>query len=103
MMIPDVSANNREIPAGKVLLAEYRDVNEGFAKREVLDTKFAGFKNKTEYKLVACFAGWAIAGSCLRWDNGSFGVVFEMDNSKHGRHYKTYEEAKTAFDNVKSW
>lgn len=104
MNIPNVHLNDRKIPAGKVLIAEYRDVNSDYVKTEVLETKLAGFKGRTEYRLEARHAGWAIAGSCLRWDNGYFSVCFEDDRgSRHGRGFKTYDEAKIAFDKVQSY
>jgi hypothetical protein len=103
-MIPNVHEFDREIPAGKVLVAEYGTVEgERFAKSEVLATKLAGFRGKTEYRLEAVSAGWQIAGSMLRWDNGFFAVRFEDGNSRHGRGFKTYEEAITAFDKVQSY
>lgn len=105
-MIPNVHEFDREIPEGKVLIAEYRDITDEDrrSKREVLDTKLAGFKGKTEYKLVAVHAGWAIAGSCMRWDNGYFSVCFEDDRgSRHGRGFTDYAAAKEAFDKVKSY
>jgi hypothetical protein len=51
-------------------------------------------------KLVARTAGWAIAGSMLRWDNGRFGVYWEMDGARHGSGYIDFVDAEKHFDRI---
>ena len=98
----NVHLNDREIPAGKVLLAG-RDQNitkEQFVRKEVLEAKMAFFK--AEVRLTACHAGWAIAGAATRWDNGTYAVLWESnDGSNHGRHYRNYDDAKADFDRIR--
>lgn len=99
--VPDVTLHNRDIPSGQVLLAECGTVSPEDPRPQitVLDTKTAWGRT---VELVACTAGWAIAGSCLRWDNGWYGIRFEFDGSTHQRRHGTYEQAKNAFDNLPS-
>lgn len=100
MNIPDVHALDRVIPPGKVLVAEYGDVSadEPRATETVLDTKLGW--GRTTVRLVAVTAGWAIAGSMLRWDNGCFAVRYEIDNATHGSRYATFDEALGHFDRI---
>ena len=51
-------------------------------------------------KLVARTAGWAIAGSMLRWDNGRYGVYWEMDGARHGSGYTEFEDAEKHFNRI---
>lgn len=100
-LIPDVHALDREIRAGYTLLAEYGTVDgEPRPVRTVLEQKPC-FQNRFLVQLAAVTAGWAIAGSALRWDNGHFAVTWEIDGSLHGRRFRTYEEAKQFFDSRK--
>lgn len=98
--VPDVHALDREIPAGKVLLAEYRDIgaNEARPVETVLDTK-AGW-GRTQVRLVAVTAGWALAGSMLRWDNGYYAVLWDVDGVRHGRRYRAFDDALAHFNRI---
>lgn len=97
--IPDVHAFDRVIPAGKVLLAEYGQVDgERRPERTVLDRK-TGW-GRVDVELVAVTAGWAIAGSMLRWDNGHFGVFYWLDGAKHGSRHKTLAAALEHFNRI---
>jgi hypothetical protein len=93
--IPNVFENNRTIPAGKVLTADCPPAGDPRARIEVLGK---GMGRIGFVELEACHAGWAIAGSTCRWDNGAFAVSFEFQGSTHRRRFKTYEEARTLFD-----
>lgn len=99
--IPDAHEFDIDIPAGKVLLAECGQLtaNDRRAKKHTLDTK-TGWGRAT-VKLIAATAGFTVAGSMMRWDNGYFGVVWEDSNgSTHGRHYRTFEEAINHFNRI---
>lgn len=97
--VPDVHANDREIPPGKVMLADRMPVGESFGKREVLDVK-TGW-GKTRVELVATHAGWALAGSVIRWDNGTYGVRWESrEGTTHGARYRTFDEALAHFNRI---
>lgn len=98
--IPDVHALNKEIPAGKVLLAEYGQIGEDEPRpiETILDEKLGW--GRTKVRLVAKTAGWAIAGSVLRWDNGRYGVYWEMDNARHGSGYTEFADAHAHFQRI---
>lgn len=97
----DVHALDRDIPAGKVLLAEYGRI-DGAAPRPVetiLATRKA-WEGRRTIRLVARTAGWALAGSMLRWDNGCFGVFWDIDGNRHGQRHKTLPEAEAHFSRL---
>lgn len=98
--VPDVHVHDREIPAGKVLVAEYGEIgpDEPMVKEMTLETK-TGW-GRREVRLVARYAGWAIAGSMLRWDNGCYAVSWEMDGADHGVSYRTFDEALAHFNRI---
>lgn len=99
--LPDVHALDRDIPAGKVLVAEYCDIgaSEPRPVETVLDTKL--MHGKTPVRLVARTAGWAIAGSMLRWDNGCYGVFWEdRGGSRHGSRYRDFDSALEHFNRI---
>lgn len=98
--IPDVHVLDRAIPPGKVLLAEYGDISadEPRPAETVLDTKLGW--GRTTVRLVAVTAGWAIAGSVLRWDNGCFAVRYEIDGALHGSRYATFDQAAEHFNRI---
>ncbi|MFC3643622.1 hypothetical protein [Aquibium oceanicum] len=50
--------------------------------------------------MVAVTAGWAIAGSMLRWDNGCFAVRCEIDGAIHGSRYATFDQAAEHFNRI---
>ena len=98
--IPDVTVRDRVIPAGRVLLAEYGTVSrDDFSQEHVLDTRLC-WQNNRKVRLVARVAGWSIAGSCLRWDNGAFGVLWEVDGSRYGSWYKSFDSALEHFNRL---
>ena len=100
--IPDVHALDRDIPPGKVLLAEYSEINDDDPRpiETVLDTKIGW--TRIEVRLVARTAGWTIAGSAMRWDNGCYAVFYELDGARHGARYRTLEEAVAHFNRIPS-
>jgi hypothetical protein len=94
----DVTAGNREIPAGKVLLADRLTADCPRPVKQVLDTK-TGW-GRTTVKLVAVSAGWACAGSMMRWDNGHFAVSWDVGASTHGARYKSLDDAQAHFNRI---
>ncbi len=97
--IPDVHAQDRAIPPGKVLLADRLPKGETFGAVHVLDTKMRG---TAKWKLIAVEAGWAVAGACLRWDNGYFAVRSEIDGVTFGQRYRTFPEALAHFNRLQA-
>lgn len=100
----DVTANDREIPPGKVLLAQSMPDGDSFVAEYVMDSKI-GWKDSnlgkpTEVRLIARIGGWNLAGSLLRWDNGAYGVIWTSNGSRHGRWYKSFEEAEAHFNRI---
>jgi len=98
--LPNVHEFDREIPAGKVLLAEYGQLTptDRRAGYEVIDAKTGWGRHQV--KLVACTAGWAIAGSVLRWDNGYYAVRWQIDGATHGSRYASFDEALAHFNRI---
>ncbi len=96
--LPDVHANDRDIPAGKVMLAEYGRQDGPMPVRTVLDRKLGW--GKREVTLEAVTAGWACAGSVMRWDNGHFAVSWHVDGSTHGSRYRNIEDAQKHFERI---
>jgi hypothetical protein len=79
-------------------LMEYRELNqkpELRGQETVLD-EGVGERN-TLYKLTHKTAGYYCAGSCARFDNEAYGVIFEAHGSRHGRWFKTEAEARELF------
>lgn len=97
--IPDVHQHDRDIPPGKVLLAEYGQATGERPIQTILDTRTA-WDGQRAVHLVAVTAGWAIAGSMLRWDNGYYAVRWKIDGATHGSRYKTFEEAFAHFNRL---
>lgn len=93
--IPDVHALDREIPPGKVLLAQPGSDPKPMADRTVLDRFVRG--DGIEVRLEAVTAGWAVAGSTMRWDNGYFGVFWMIDGNRHGQRFERFDEAADFF------
>jgi hypothetical protein len=104
MNVIDVTVNDRDIPAGKVLLARTKPEGETFTQEHVLDRKTgwkdSDFGRPTEVRLVGRIAGWALAGSMLRWDNGAYGVLWNINGSRFGNWYKTFDEAVAHFNRI---
>lgn len=98
--IPDVKVRDREIPVGKVLIAEYGTVPKDDMAQEILLDKRIGWDRRIEVKLIARIGGWNLAGSCLRWDNGAYGVIWSIGGSRHGQWYKTFDDAAAHFSRI---
>ena len=99
----DIHAKDRFIPPGMVLTAHALPAGETFARPGVLATRdaWASTGRATAVGLVECEAGWALAGSCLRWDNGWYGIRYELrDGTGHSRRFKTLDEARAVFDRL---
>lgn len=87
----------RDIPAGKVLLSEYRDARrEDMAVVETKDTRYSAHPAiRSTVHLVRSSPGWEIAGSMLRWTNGYYGVLYTAtDGATHGRRFLYEDEDK---------
>lgn len=97
----------REIPAGKVILAElsipshYKDVIANRAHVEKIDEKPPGpllRHNTYDNRVVLAWSspGYECAGAMMRWTNG-FWAVWWMDRSyaRQGRRYRLNDEGET--------
>ena len=90
----------RDIPAGKVLLCEYRDARrEDMAIVETLASKHSDQPAiRGTVTLLWSSPGWECAGSMLRWTNGYYGVRFTAkDGAIHGRRFQSEDEARKLF------
>ena len=94
--IPDAHEFDREIPAGKVLLSDRPPATDRRVKRIEMDARMC-WEGRTRVRLFAQTAGWACAGSTMRWDNGAYGYDYEVNGCTHGRSFKTFGEALEAF------
>ena len=94
----------REIPAGKILLAEYRELNDSNrAVVTILDKGPADGK----YNMLVLYAstpGFEPAGSVARWTNGAYGVRYYYNGAFYGQRYKPdevgLEKARAHFDRM---
>ena len=87
----------RDIPAGKVLLSEYRDARrEDMAVVETKDTRYSTHPAiRSTVRLVWSSPGWECAGSMMRWTNGFYGVLYTAsDGATHGRRFLYEDEDK---------
>jgi len=80
----------REIPAGKILLADYGTYDK--SECSIRTNLATGTKNGRECTLYRNSPGFERAGSVARWTNGAYGVQFWMDNSTHGRMFSLTDE-----------
>lgn len=79
-------------------ICEYRNLGDApMSKETTLDTATV---NGLEYRLVHRSEGYRCAGSCARWDNESYGVLFRCDNAEHGRLFKGLGEADMLFKQI---
>lgn len=94
------TASTGVIPPGKTLLAEYGEIAADDPRpiETVLDSKIGW--GRTPVRLVAITAGWAIAGSMLRWDKGCFAVLYEIDGARHGSRYAEFDLALDRFNRI---
>lgn len=93
-----MAPQTRTIPAGKILLAEYGEVNDADKARvTILERNLVAGR---EYLLVHSTPGFESAGSCMRWTNGFYGVRFHSNGAINGRQFKTEQEAR---DMMRLW
>ncbi|HJU16778.1 MAG TPA: hypothetical protein VJ770_09945 [Stellaceae bacterium] len=93
----------REIPPGKILLAECGDpvVTESRAHREIVEQAppRAGLPGRGSIhgniRLVWSSPGFEIAGSVMLWTNGYWAVWYAMANgTRHGQRYRPDAEGE---------
>lgn len=98
--LPDVHKHDRTIPPGKVLVSEYGRVpaDDPRARPITLATRKAW--GRTEVRLEAIPAGWACAGSMMRWDNGCFAVRYDFHGATHGSRFRTITDALERFHSL---
>lgn len=86
----------RDIPAGKILIAEAGDVNEGNrAQTERIASAWSDLV-RAEVDLSYVTPGFEIAGSVCRWTNGYWAVRWQMrDGTTHGRRYQPTDPGET--------
>ena len=86
----------REIPPGKVLLADFGpDTRADRSTRTLLDSTGP---LQTDIRLDCVSPGWEPAGSRLRWTNGGYAVTWRQhDGSTHGRRFRDEGEARAYF------
>jgi hypothetical protein len=85
----------REIPAGKILVAEYSDLTPDNRQQLQVVAKalprpdFPGRNSVSgNIKLVWSSPGFQPAGSCCTWTNGFWAVwIFMADGTRHRRRY----------------
>lgn len=96
-----VHALDRDVPAGKVLLAEYGQIDNTQPRPvETVLQERQRWDGRTAVRLVARTAGWSVAGAVLRWDNGCFGVFWNVNGCRHGGAYRTLGEAEAHFSRL---
>jgi hypothetical protein len=101
MNVPNINEFDIEIPAGKVALKECRAMTAKDRRVSYTTLDIKRGWNTVTVELKARFAGWNIAGSMMRWDNGAFGVVWEAnDGTRHGSWFKTFEDALNKFNKI---
>lgn len=92
--LPDVTTRDRhDMPR----MAECRDIgaDDPRAECETLDSRVADTGARVE--LVARWAGWECAGSCMRWANGAFLIRFETrDGTRGSRAFKPADAERAA-------
>lgn len=96
----DVHANDREIPAGKVLLAEPGALSADEPRAipfPIASAEHHEFPGRI-IELVGIPAGWAPAGSIMRWFNGCYAVRFKIDGSRHSRRFRDHASARELFN-----
>lgn len=89
----------RDIPAGKILLAEYGELNESNRARvAVLATKFSPIA-RADVRLIHYTAGFAEAGSAASWQNGGYRVNWQSsDGGIFGKRGLSEDFAREYFD-----
>lgn len=97
LVMPGGEPAPREIPAGKILLAEFGDdVNDSNrAQRTVLYDRYVESKRRT-YRLVSVSAGFEPAGAVAKWTNGYYAVLYEMGGARHGQQFPRTAEGLEA-------
>lgn len=97
---PDVHANDRPIPEGKILIAEHGQLDGPLTEETLLETRqyVNDYGFAVTVHIWAVSAGWEPAGSCALWHNGRFRVKHIRDKFKDfdaafGRSFSTLAEA----------
>lgn len=92
----------REIPPGKVLIAEYGEQNAERAVVELIAEKEprADFPGRRAILggiwLIWSSPGFEFAGSCMTWTNGYWAVRWRRrDNTYHGQRYRLDDGGET--------
>ncbi len=99
--LPDVYAFDRAIPKNKIMVRASPPPEEPRASSEVLDVK-TGWNN-VPVRLIANFAGWAPAGSAMRWDNGNFSVPWKISGMVYWRSFHSFDQTFAFFKNIPSF
>jgi hypothetical protein len=87
----------REIPPGKILLAEYGTFDDD--ERAVRTIHEKRTHDGTEYTLWSSSPGFETAGSVARWTNGYHACTwYDRSGARQGRHTKTLDEARQLLD-----
>jgi len=85
----------RDIPAGKILLAEYGD-QDFIENRAQVNTLASAWSDQVRAKvrLEHSSPGYEMAGSCARWTNGWFAVRWLDGSATYGQRYKDDAEGE---------
>lgn len=96
-----VHEHDRSIPSGKVLLRECGDMGADDLRPVSVLLRSAPSKvSGRRVELRAVSAGWQVAGSMMRWDNGHVSVTTEIDGATHGKRFLSYSRALAEFRRV---
>ena len=82
----------RTIPPGKIMLAEYGELND--TNRAIVSLLASAYSARIrgDVQLVRSSPGFETAGSCARWTNGFYAVWFYVGGSRNGRQYRLDDE-----------
>ena len=85
----------RDIPAGKILLAEYGTYPD--SERSQVETIAKAFAAAVRAEVALQFAtpGFECAGSCARWTNGYWAVRWHQWGAIQGRRYSPTDQGET--------
>ena len=80
------------VPLGKVRLTEAGDVGDDMMRSVTLIREAPGaIHRNVPVRLVSETRGYTIAGSCLRWQEAHYSVLFELDGATYGQQYSFTE------------
>jgi hypothetical protein len=87
------------VPPGKVRLCEWRDVRQDMMRTITpLATGVAAVHRYPTATLAHETRGWADAGSCARWQEAHFSVLYWMeDGTRHGMRFQSEDKAREYF------